>query len=132
MKGKIKYEMEFVLRTSVSILYSKLSTPSGLSDWFSTNVNVSRDGKVFSFIWEQSSENAILINKHRDTSVRFKWEDDDEDEDQDCYFEFVIKTDPITSEVALFITDFAEEDEIEDGRKLWASQIESLRNAIGA
>ena len=129
MEEKIKYEMEFNLRTSVSILYSKLSTPSGLADWFSDNVNVSRDGKIFSFIWEQSEENAHLVSKHRDSSVRFKWE---EDEEEESYFEFVIKADPITSSVALFITDFAEEDEIEDGKKLWASQIESLKNAIGA
>jgi len=131
MADKVKYEIEFNLRTSISILYSKLSTPSGLADWFANDVNVSRDGKVFTFIWDQSEEEAELISKTRDQSVKFRWVEDEED-NPDSYFEFVIKADPITSAVALFITDFAEEDEIEDGRALWESQMDSLRNAIGA
>jgi len=129
MAEKVKYELEFNLRTSVSILYSKLSTPSGMADWFADNVNISRDGKVFTFIWDQSEEEATLVSKTRDQSVKFKWL---EDEDPSYYFEFVIKADPITSAVALFITDFAEEDEVEDGKALWESQMDSLKNAIGA
>ena len=39
MEDKIKYEMEFPIHASPSLLYQYISTPSGLSEWYADNVN---------------------------------------------------------------------------------------------
>jgi uncharacterized protein YndB with AHSA1/START domain len=123
---KIKYELEYTFNTSPNFLYSRLSTPEGLSEWFADNVNLKR-GK-FQFIWEGAEQEATVIQKKTNKFIRFHWEDD---EDQENYFEFRIHTDELTGDVALLITDFAEEDEKDDAIDLWDSQISELKHGIG-
>ena len=119
--------MEFVVNASPKMLYKFLSTPSGLAEWFADNVN-SR-GKLYSFFWDESEEVAKLVTKKMDKFIRFKWE---EDEDEDSYFEFRLETDDLTNDLSLIITDFAEEDEVEEAKMLWESQVNSLLHAIGS
>ncbi len=126
VSDKIKYELEFVMKSSASLLYKYLATPGGLGEWFADNVN-SR-GEVFTFIWDGSEEQAKLITKKRDQFIKFKWL---EDEDPDAYFEFRIEIDDITKDVALIITDFADEDEMEESKMLWESQVDQLHGLIG-
>ena len=120
------FELEFVVKSSPKLLYNYISTPSGLSEWFADNVN-SR-GEIFTFIWDGSEEQAKLLSKKAQHSVKFKWLDD---EDDDTYFEIRIQVDDITKDVALFITDFAYEDEVEEAQLLWESQIDDLHSIIG-
>ncbi len=127
MPDKERFEIEFILNTSISILYKEISTPSGLSEWFSDDVDV--DGDHFTFHWEGGTEVAAITDKKKDEFIRFKWE---EDEDDASYFEFRIRTDPITQEVALIITDFAETGEVEEAKLLWESQVDVLKQVIGA
>ncbi len=127
MGNKVEYTLEFVVKASPKMLYKFLSTPSGLSEWFADNVN-SR-GKKFVFIWDGSEETAMLLSKKTDKYIRFKWE---EDEDEDSFFEFKLETDDLTNDVSLIITDYAEEDEIEESQLLWESQVNSLLHAIGS
>ena len=54
-----------------------------------------------------------------------------DDEDKNSFFEFKINIEEITGDVALLITDFAEEDEKEDSIDLWDSQIAELKRVIG-
>ncbi|MCK0157105.1 START-like domain-containing protein [Cellulophaga sp. F20128] len=126
MSEKINYELEFVIQSSPQMLYQYISTPSGLSEWFADNVN-SR-GEKFTFIWDGSEEVANLLKKKNDEFIRFSWEE----EDDDSYFELRIKVDDITSDVSLFISDFAEEDEVEEGKLLWTNQISSLKQVLGS
>ena len=126
MSEKIKYELEFVVKSSSSLLYKYISTPSGLSEWFADNVN-SR-GEVYTFIWNGDEEQAKLLTKKVNQFVRFKWL---ADEDAETYFELKIQIDDLTKDVALIITDFAEEDELEEARLLWESQVADLHGLIG-
>jgi hypothetical protein len=73
-------------------------------------------------------EEASLLQKKTNKFIRFRWVDDEEEE---SFFEFRIHTDELTGDVALLITDFAEEDEKEDAIGLWDTQISELRHAIG-
>ena len=123
---KTKYELEYTFNTSPNFLYSRLSTPEGLSEWFADNVNLKR-GK-FNFIWEGAEQEASVVQKKANKFIRFHWEDD---EDQEHYFEFRIHTDELTGDVALLITDFAEEEEKDDAIDLWDTQISELKHAIG-
>lgn len=61
MEDKVKYEMEFPIKASPSLLYQYISTPSGMSEWYADNVN-SR-GEFFTFIWDGSEEKAKLLGK---------------------------------------------------------------------
>ncbi|PJB12401.1 MAG: hypothetical protein CO119_07255 [Flavobacteriales bacterium CG_4_9_14_3_um_filter_40_17] len=127
MPAKLKFELEFTIRASPSMLFQYISTPSGLSEWFAENVN-SR-GEIFSFLWDGFEEKAKLISKKNDEKVRFRWL---EDEDSNSYFEMKIVEDDITKDVSLVITDFSEEEETENAKLLWESQISDLRHILGA
>ena len=127
MSDKIKFEIEFPIHASPQMLYQYFGSASGLSEWFADNVN-SR-GELFTFIWDGAEEQAKLVSKKRDARLRLKWL---ESEDDDSYFEFRIEVDALTNDVSLIITDFAEEDEIEESKMFWENQIEELKHTIGA
>jgi uncharacterized protein YndB with AHSA1/START domain len=130
MDDKEKYEMEFVIQASPALIYTYISTPSGLSEWFADNVN-SR-GEFFTFIWDGSEEKAKLLSKKNGERIKFRWLEDDED-GASCYFEIRIQVDEITKDVSLMITDFADdEDEVEEGKMLWTNQISSLKQVLGS
>lgn len=125
--SKIKYELEFPIHASPSMLYQYFSTPSGLEEWFADRVN-SR-GKLMTFMWDDSEEEASIVSKKQDEKARYKWT---ESEDDDSYFEFRIQVDSITKDVSLIVTDFADEDEVEESKMLWENQIDELKHRIGA
>ena len=126
MSDKIKFEIEFVIQASPQMLYQFLATPSGLSEWFADNVN-SR-GEMLEFIGDGAEEEAKLLKKKSDEFVRFAWEENDDD----TFFEMKIIVDEITKDVSLFITDFAEEDELDESKMLWTNQIGSLKHVLGS
>ena len=126
MTDKIKYEIEFVIQSSPQMLFQYIATPSGLSEWFADNVNL--QGAIFTFIWDESEEQAKLVKRKSDEFVKFVWV---ESEDE-SFFEMRIIVDEITSDVSLFITDFAEEDEVEESKMLWENQISSLKQVLGS
>lgn len=128
MSDKIQFEMELEIKSSTTILFNMISTPSGLSEWFADDVNIKKD--LFTFIWDGSEESAFLLSKKKGESVKFQWEDD-KDDDLKTFFEIVIKVDDMTRDVALIITDFAEEDEIDEAKLLWTNQIDSLKKTLG-
>lgn len=126
MSDKTKYEIEFVIQSSPQLLFQYIATPSGLSEWFADNVN-SR-GEFFTFIWDGSEEKAQLVKKKNEAFVRFVWVEAQDD----SFFEMRIIVDEITSDVSLFITDFAEDDEVEESKMLWKNQISSLKQVLGS
>ncbi|RSK40399.1 START-like domain-containing protein [Mangrovimonas spongiae] len=127
MDDKIKYEMEFPIHASPQLLYQYISTPSGLSEWFAENVN-SR-GELFKFIWDGAEEQAKLLSKKSGERVKFRWVDD---EDSSYYFEIKIQVDEITKDVSLIITDYTEEDELDEAKMLWENQISDLKQVLGS
>lgn len=127
MEDKIKYELEIPIQVSPSLLYTYISTPSGLSEWYADNVN-SR-GEFFTFIWEGSEEMAKLLGKKNLERIKFRWMEDD---GTDYFFELRIQVDEVTKDVALMVTDFAEEDEVEEGKMLWENMVSELKQVLGS
>ena len=125
--SKVKFELEFPIHASPTMLYQYLSTPSGLSEWFADNVNLR--GKEYSFIWDGSEEVAKLLQKKSYERIRFKWV---EDESAEGYFEFTIQIDAITKDVSIIVTDFAENGEEDEAKMFWENQISELKHTIGA
>ncbi len=129
MNAKVRYEIEFPINSSPHLLYQYISTPSGLQEWFADTVN-SR-GEFFTFVWDDVEENARLASKKTGERVKFKWIDDDK-KDTEYYFELRILEDEITKDVSLMVSDFAEEDEMDEAKQLWENQISDLKHIIGS
>ena len=72
-----------------------------------------------------------MISSKSDTFVKFRWMDGSDDQDK-CFFEIRIVVDEITKDVSLVVSDFAYEDEIEESKMLWESQISDLKKLVGS
>tara|TARA_B100001250_G_C19421988_1_gene623596 strand:+ start:119 stop:490 length:372 start_codon:yes stop_codon:yes gene_type:complete len=121
-----KYELEFQIRSSVNILFNCLSTPSGLSEWFADDVNCTKN--TYTFFWDNSEQEAELITVSNNYFIKFRWLDYPDN----TFFEFRIEVDEITNDVVLRVTDFAEADEVQEGKDLWTSQIHTLMKHLGS
>ena len=127
MEFSRQYTLEFPIKSSIKVLYKRLSTPSGLSEWFANDVNI-KNG-IYTFYWDGSEQSAKLVTKKENKFVKYKWLDSDEADD---YFEFKIVVDDMTSDVSLLITDFADDEEdFEEAKLLWETQVDNLRGALG-
>jgi len=115
------------MKTSDHILFTCISTPSGLAEWFADDVNVK--GEVYTFIWEGEQRSAELDTVKKNISVKFHWIDETKEK---TYFEMRIRHDDMTGDVALIITDFTEPDEMEEYKMLWDGAVEKLMRIIGA
>jgi uncharacterized protein YndB with AHSA1/START domain len=122
-----KFELEYNLNCSPKVLFSRLSTPEGLGEWFADQVNV--EGDIFKFYWNSSESNARLSALKENKMVRFEWLGMENEESN--YFEIRINLEELTNELALIIIDFAEAEEKEDAIYLWDSQINDLKRALG-
>lgn len=123
---RAKFTQEFLFRASPAIVYKFLTTPSCLTRWFCDEVDINND--VFTFVWSGSAEDAEIIQDIEDELLSFRW-DDAEDEEE--YLEFRITKSPVTGETILEITDFADDDEIDDQKALWETQMQRLRAEMG-
>jgi hypothetical protein len=124
---KTQFEIEFLLKTSPRVLEDKLTTPSGLGEWFADKVNA--NGNIYEFYWNGSSEKAELQLIKPGSRIRFKWLND---EDPNSFFELSFKVDTLTNIVALNIIDFAEEDDMDDSKLVWEKNIQDLIRLLGA
>ena len=126
MSNKKPYSLEYTFKSSPKILYNCISTPSGLSEWFADDVNIREN--EFTFIWEGAEQKAELVTSKASEYVKFRWLD----EPDDTFFEFRIQRDELTADIALVITDFADDAEKDEAVLLWDSQINNLKHVIGS
>lgn len=129
MNQKKEFTLEYDFQSSPQLLFQYLSTPSGLSEWFSDDVNYR--GEKYTFFWGDSEEYARVLTKKSNEKIRFQWINGESDE-EDYFFEFKIQMDEITKDVSLIITDFSEENEIEEAKLLWNSLIADLKQVLGS
>lgn len=123
---KVKIVLEYPMNCSPLVLFPRLSTPGGLSEWFADNVNV--EGKFYIFYWDGSSQRAELLFRRENYFIRFHWVDDGQ---ENTFFEFRIVTDELTGDTALIITDYVESDEKDEITELWNSQVGNLKHCVG-
>jgi uncharacterized protein YndB with AHSA1/START domain len=119
-------KLEFALKTSPSVLFSRLNSPSGLAEWFADNVKV--EGKIFTFYWGNSEQSAEIKGMVINESISFRWLD------MEPWYEFgfEIVQDELTGDVALVVIDHVADEDEEDTRNLWCSQVTKLKQAIGS
>lgn len=122
---RIPVDLEYIFKASPAILYKFLTTPACLVRWFCDGVDI--NGDIYTFTWNGSDEDAEVVDDIEEEKIRFVWEDADEGE----YLEFRMYRSPVTEETVLEITDWTEEKEVDDLRRLWDSQIKNLRQETG-
>ena len=123
-----KIHLEYLLNaTSKSILWSAISTPTGLEGWFADRVQ--SDDKIVDFFWGKTEKRTAEIVAVRAYSfIRFRWLDNEIARE---YFELKMTNSELTNDFVLEITDFAAANEVDDVRELWESQVETLRRTCG-
>jgi hypothetical protein len=123
----IKFELEYPVKSSVKVLYDSLIDSSKLTEWFCDEIKLYDNGKKMEFFWEGYGQMAKIVSKKDNQFIRFEWEDQ-----ENTFFEMRIQIDEITNDVALIITDFAEDDELEESKMLWDNQVKDLFISLGA
>ena len=123
--SRVKIEMEFIFRASPGIIYQFLTAPENLVRWFSDGVDIKED--IYTFTWEGSDEEALLIDDIEEERLRFRWVESDSDE----YYEFRMYKSAITRQTILEITDFCDKGEEQEQIDLWTTQISELQIVCG-
>jgi hypothetical protein len=59
------------------------------------------------------------------------WVNDEKDYEK-YFFEFLITVDEITKDVSLTVTDFSDDEEIEESKMLWTNLVGDLKQVLGA
>ena len=122
---RIPVDLEYIFKASPAILYKFLTTPACLVRWFCDGVDINNE--IYTFSWDGSEENAEVIDDIEEERIRFRWDGAPRYE----YLEFRMYLSPVTEETVLEITDFANEKEVDDLKRLWDSQIKNLRQETG-
>ncbi len=122
-----EYSMEYGFKTSPRLLFTAISTPEGLSRWFADQVIP--EGELFRFVWEDSEQLARIQAFKDNEYIRFQWV---EDNLSDLSFELRILHDPVSSGIALMITDQAESHELELSKRVWDAQVKRLQRLFSS
>ena len=129
---KKKVYIEHVLNSSSkNLIWSLISTASGLERWMADEVT-EKNGEL-TFRWGETwthhdIHTAYIIDKVKETSMRFKWDTDD---DPDSYVELGMMKSDLTGYYTLTITDFAYAVDVERMEDLWAEDLERLHRSTG-
>ena len=123
-----KVHLEYPLNaTSKSILWSAISTPSGLEGWFADRVE--NKDKEFIFYWGKSeNRSAELLSQRPFSYIRFRWLDSEFEQE---YVELKMNYSELTNDYVLEIIDFTFAGEEDDLQELWDSQVDTLRRTCG-
>lgn len=121
-----KFTIEFEMKSiPVSLLWTYISSASGLKEWFADSVETK--GKEYIFTWNKYPQTANQVSIRTGSHIRFRWADDPSKD----YFEMRIIVNELTDATTLVVTDFAEPEDIEDSKELWETQVDVLRRVLG-
>jgi hypothetical protein len=124
--ANVKTQIEYPLKCKPALLYTYLTDPVFLSQWFADKVE--SHGDHWTFDWNGELVDGKLVDKKINAAVKFELDYHQEDE----YIQLQIVVDAITEEIELLITDFCEAGEEEDLKLLWDTSIQRLHRAVGA
>lgn len=127
-ESRVQVVLEFPMKCSPGLIYNYISSASGLQEWFAHKVMTkSRLDYVFQFDDGQELR-ATLLKSVNNKLCRFHFENTPDDE----YIEMEIIVDELTEDVALKVTEFCAESEKREIEEVWQTQIETLKDVIGA
>ncbi|MES5133790.1 START-like domain-containing protein [Hoylesella timonensis] len=112
-------------------IWSIISDTDKLSRWIADEIQ--EEGKKLHFIWGDLQSNhdsrmATIAKKVKYHYIRLKWTDE---EDPNAFLELRMEKSNISDNYVLFITDFAEPDDIDTMEDLWADNLDRLHQFSG-
>ena len=128
MAKKVPFTVERTYKSSPTILYNFLTTPSGLVQWFADYVDLDPNGEIFTFEWNGEEQKAEVLAYEEEEFIKLRWEDEEDDK---AYFEYRIRVTDITKETILQVTYFDYKEDVDSARELWKSQLNDLAKALG-
>ena len=103
-----------------------------IDDFLAADVPEAVRTRVFDVVtspdYDRVMQQPTFVADDVDDLLRFAWV---EAEDPAEYLEFSITTSPITDETILTITDFCDDDEVQDQKLFWESQIKKMTHVMG-
>ncbi|MFK8057399.1 MAG: START-like domain-containing protein [Saprospiraceae bacterium] len=124
--ARVKIQLEELFKSSPKMLYQFITDPACLVRWFCDEADLEADR--YEFTWDGHPEMASLDETDEDSRIRFKWDDADDKEE---YLEFKMYKAGVTDQTVLEVHDFCDDDEIDDSKTLWISQLKRLKQEIG-
>ncbi len=125
MTQRVKYTFEYLFKAKDELLYAYVASPHNLPTWFVKDIKI--EGDVFSITWGVAWERIKQIKTIPKKLVIYKWLDREGDEE----LTFEINTDEVTNSTILRVSDYDNEEEIEEARQWWDNTIENLKRIIG-
>ena len=120
--------LEFPVKCSPSLLFNYIQSASGLQEWFAHKVTT-KSRTDYVFVYDDGQEMKAKLSKSVHNKLcRFEFENVQDGE----YIEMEIIVDELTDDVALKVTEFCSPEEKREVGELWHSQIEILKDVIGA
>lgn len=109
-----------------NIVWNFIGTTGGLEAWMADKIS-EKDG-IYTFQWgKDESREAELLGRREGVYIRFHWLD----EGPKTYFELRINVSELTQAHVLEITEISRDEEEEDLRQMWESQMDELRRVAG-
>lgn len=129
-QSRAQVVLEFPVNASPSLIYNYIQSASGLQEWFAHKV-VNKSRTDYVFVYDDGQEVKATLDKSVNNKLaRFHFENTPADE----YIEMEIIVDELTEDVALKVTEFCNDTENEkrEIEEVWHTQIETLKDIIGA
>ncbi|MDQ1089057.1 MULTISPECIES: START-like domain-containing protein [unclassified Siphonobacter] len=126
---KYKFVTEYELRASPKMLFSYISTASGLQQWFANKVNVGSNQSMI-FEWDGENHPAKITSIRQNKSIKYDFLPEP-GETEGNYMEFRLEQSDLTNSTFLKITDYSDNNDEEDLQALWDGLIDSLREVVG-
>ena len=125
MTKRVKYSFEYNFRARALLLYNYISVPYNLSTWFADDVQV--NGDILTLSWSNSSERIKIEKQIMKKKAVYKWLDHDAEE----YLTFHLETDDVTGGTMLLVSDYDDDDQIDEAKMWWDGAIKKLKRVIG-
>lgn len=123
---RVSFTAEFLFKASPAIIYKFLTSADCIIRWFCDECKII-DGR-YSFVWDGNVEEAIVLEDREDECLRLQWDDAESDEE---YLEFNLGRSEVTGETIVKITAFCDDDEVEEEKQFWSTQMDALHRATG-
>lgn len=128
---KTKFVTEYQINASKKMLFSYLSTASGLEDWFADEVRIDED-KNFIFFFDNEEHHAKVASIRLNSHVKYDFFDPDNPNAEDnAFIEFKLEENELTQTMFLKIIDYTEDFDEEEMHAIWDGLVGKLKETIG-
>ncbi len=129
---RVKISIEYPLASkSLSIVWGMIGDATGLQKWIADYAE--DDGDEITFKWgepwkQQDVRVSKVLKAVKNKYIRLRWVDDNEEGE---YWELRLEKSELTGELTLVITDFADEDDVENMYQIWDDNLDKLHQVSG-